>query len=284
MLAVLRTWGRVLIMHGPALVAAYVIGHTAHYILIWVSGFVGAYSSFALVLVAPLAVLSKLLAFVAMMLITRDSLPHLSAAAPTGEQTPLERRVGFSEAVLSSVIPFFDFYYAAGFFREDLSRILTISQEQVFAGDGSETGNALQFEVNPSILALLLGCFVLKQVWEKTKDRLPSWTRIPAVSNRAASTSHLLTRIPTSPAGRYPNHKRHTWSTRDESLTLPVPPAAAFATSPMGGNSSRLSSPWATPTATPASYANSVKHGKPQRPRLNQVSKPLCLVSLRWKT
>lgn len=181
MLAVLRTWGRVLIMHGPALVAAYVIGHTAHYILIWVSGFVGAYSSFALVLVAPLAVLSKLLAFVAMMLITRDSLPHLSAAAPTGEQTLLERRVGFSEAVLSSVIPFFAFYYAAGFFREDLSRILTISQEQVFAGDGSETGNALQFEVNPSILALLLGCFVLKQVWEKAKDRLPSWTRIPAV-------------------------------------------------------------------------------------------------------
>ncbi|NLW58615.1 MAG: hypothetical protein GX068_07800, partial [Bifidobacterium pseudolongum subsp. globosum] len=139
-------------MHGPALVAAYLIGHTAHYILVWASGMVGAYSSFALVLIAPLAVLSKLLAFVAMMLITRDSLPRLNRLAPTAGRSAHDRRIGFSEAVLSSVIPFFAFYYAAGFFREDLSRILTISQNQVMIGAGSDTGNATQFDVTPALL------------------------------------------------------------------------------------------------------------------------------------
>ncbi len=181
MLAVLRTWGRVLVMHGPALVAAYLIGHTAHYILVWASGMVGAYSSFALVLIAPLAVLSKLLAFVAMMLITRDSLPRLNRLAPTAGRSAHDRRIGFSEAVLSSVIPFFAFYYAAGFFREDLSRILTISQNQVMIGAGSDTGNATQFDVTPALLILLVTCFALKQAWEKVKNKLPSWTRVPAV-------------------------------------------------------------------------------------------------------
>lgn len=181
MLELLRTWGRVLVMHGPALVAAYLIGHTAHYVLIWISALVGAYSSFAFVLVAPLAVLSKLLAFVAMMLITRDALPHLNRLAPAAGHSTRERRLGFSEAVLSSVIPFFAFYYAAGFFREDLAAILTISQNQVMAGEGSETGNALQFEVTPALLILLVTCFALKQAWEKFNDKMPSWTRGPAV-------------------------------------------------------------------------------------------------------
>ncbi|MBV0895502.1 hypothetical protein [Microbacterium sp. NC79] len=181
MLALLRTWGRVLVMHGPALGAAYLIGHTAHYILIWVSGIVGAYSSFALVLIAPLAVLSKLLAFVAMMLITRDALPTLNRFAPATERTVGARRAGFSEAVLSSVIPFFAFYYAAGFFREDLARILTISQNQVMVGAGSDIGNATQFDVSPALLILLVTCFVLKQAWEKFKNKLPIWTRVPAV-------------------------------------------------------------------------------------------------------
>ena len=181
MLALLGTWGRVLVMHGPALMAAYLIGHTAHYILIWISGLVGAYSSFALFLVAPLAVLSKLLAFVAMMLITRDALPHLARATPHSPVSPRERRISFSEAVLSSVIPFFAFYYAAGFFREDLAQILTISQNQGMMGDGSETGNALQFDVSAPLLVLLVTCFALKQVWEKVHERLPSWTRVPAV-------------------------------------------------------------------------------------------------------
>lgn len=59
----------------PDAVACFLIGHVAHYVLLWFGGYMGTLGSVPFILFAPLAVLARLLTFVAMFLITRNHPP-----------------------------------------------------------------------------------------------------------------------------------------------------------------------------------------------------------------
>lgn len=178
MVSLRRTWGRVLLMLWPALMACFLIGHVAHYVLLWFGGYMGTLGSVPFILFAPLAVLARLLTFVAMLLITRNHLPRLSAIAPKSAQSAAERRTGWIEATLSSVVPFFAFYYAAGFYREDMASMLSVTE--ALGGVGSPD-SALSLSLSVGVGIVFVLSFGLKQLWEKFKEKLPLWTRLIAV-------------------------------------------------------------------------------------------------------
>lgn len=114
----LATTGRLLAAHWPALLAWYLAGTLARYVCIQIAGFVGAYSDIGGVLLQPLAPLSRLVAYVAMLLIVRDGLRHLGVLAPRPEE-PAERRRDFGRALLGGTVPFVAFYTAYNYLRED---------------------------------------------------------------------------------------------------------------------------------------------------------------------
>ena len=77
MIEVLRTAGRALRMHWPALLAWYIAGTLGWYASIEIAGYVGAVSALAGTLLLPIGILCRLIPFVAMLLIVRDGMREL---------------------------------------------------------------------------------------------------------------------------------------------------------------------------------------------------------------
>src|SRR5690606_35200213 len=115
----LATIGRVLLARWPALLAWYLGGALVHHFGIVLAGQIGGASSAFGLLLLPLAILARLIAFVAMFLVIRDGLRHLQAIAPQPASVG-ERRRTFVLTLLTSILPFFAIYAAWGFLREDV--------------------------------------------------------------------------------------------------------------------------------------------------------------------
>ncbi|MFC0673054.1 hypothetical protein [Brachybacterium hainanense] len=115
----LRTTGRTLLRHGPALAAWFLAGTLVHYVITEIAGFVGAFSATAALMILPLAILARLISLVAMFLVLRDGLRELQGIAPLPD-APAERRRTFFAALLASILPFFTVYAAQGLLREDV--------------------------------------------------------------------------------------------------------------------------------------------------------------------
>lgn len=192
MFAVLRTMGIVLRRSWPELLAAYVAGAAAHHLLIQLAGLVAASSQFASLFVQPLPVLARLISYVAMILVVRDSLPVLSRISPRTFTSASERRITFINAVLMSVLPFFAFYYAAGFLKEDniaIMRIATRIQTDAIAQaaldetlvDGATPYAEAEITLSIWVFVVVGVAFALRQLGKKFDKQLPTWTRLISV-------------------------------------------------------------------------------------------------------
>lgn len=78
----IRTTGRLLAAHWPALLAWFLAGELGRYLCISSAAYVAQVSEFAGSLLVGLGVLAKLVSLVAMLLVLRDGLHTLSAIAP----------------------------------------------------------------------------------------------------------------------------------------------------------------------------------------------------------
>lgn len=189
MLTVIVQSGQLLARHWPALAAWYLAGVLGRYLLVQLAGFVGASTALGGMLLLPLAVLARLVSFVAMFLVLRDGMFRLRQLAPL-----LEDRAGrsrsFVEALLAAILPFFAFYAAWGYLREDVAAYLQRSlrvqegmqwgsiltgEEVSTAGTGSELG----FE--PLTIALVVLAFAVRWALQRYQARLPRLTSIVAV-------------------------------------------------------------------------------------------------------
>lgn len=180
---------RLLLAHWPALMAWYLAGVLANYVIVQVAGWVGAYTALGGLMIMPLAILARLVGFVAMMLVLRDGMTHLAALAPA-PATPAERRRRFLDALLAGVLPFFAFYAAWGLLREDMAaytaRALEIQTENRFASiltgaviDTSGTVDTLQWE--PLTIALIVVAFAGRWAWQRYRAKLPRAVALVAV-------------------------------------------------------------------------------------------------------
>ncbi len=190
MLGMLATIARALVQHWPALLALHLAGVLGRYALIELSGWVGAHSAVAGLLLLPLAVLARLAAFVGMFLVLRTSLRQLSAIAPP-PTSPATRRKAFVASLLGGVLPFFAVYMATGNVQEDVdayaARALEVQsgyQWQAFADGGpgfDTTGTVLSVLLGPASVAVIVIALAGRWAWSRWQDRLPRWLSIVAV-------------------------------------------------------------------------------------------------------
>ncbi|MGF3054322.1 hypothetical protein ACQUSY_10240 [Microbacterium sp. YY-03] len=189
MLTVARTMGAVLWRRGPELMAAYLAGAAAHFLLIRLAGLVTAASEFWGMFVHPLPILARLISYVVMLLIVRDALPSLSAMVPPGSAPRAERRTALINAILMAILPFFAFYYATGYLNEDMRSIIQVSATiqrdwtltSALAG-GTETAfERAELDINVLIVVIAVAAFALRALAKRFEKTLPAWTRLASV-------------------------------------------------------------------------------------------------------
>ncbi len=190
MLAILRTTGRVLWRHWPALMAWYLAGVLVHYVFTEVAGFVGASSATLGFLVLPIGILARLISLVAMFLVLRDGLRNLQEIAPLPESST-ERRRTFLTALLAGILPFFAVYWAQGMLSEDIRayslRALEVRQGIVLTASvngeppvGSED-TVLNLPINVWTLSIIVIAFAGRWAWSKWSPKLAAWLSPVAV-------------------------------------------------------------------------------------------------------
>lgn len=182
MIDVLRVAGRLLWRHWPALLALYLAGTLGRYVAIEVAGFVGAYSAVGGALLFPLAILSRLVALVAMLLVLRDGMVRLGVIAPIPAERA-QRRRAFVDALLAGILPFVAFYAAWGYLREDaaayFSRLLEVNSgliaDEILSG-GERAGDAAVGELSfgPATIAIIIAAFAGRWLWKRYRPRLPA--------------------------------------------------------------------------------------------------------------
>lgn len=189
MLSLLRLSARLLLANWPALMVWFLIGVLGNYVVIEVAGLVGAYSALGGLLLMPLAILARLIGYVAMFLVLRAGMPTLEVLSPSPPRGP-ERRRAFVDAVLAGILPFFAFYAAWGFLREDVGAYLARGLEvqaglrfgsiltgEEFVTDGTLDDWGLSFLT----VGLIVVSFAGRWAWKRYRAKLPKWLAIAAV-------------------------------------------------------------------------------------------------------
>lgn len=182
-LDVLRTAGRLLWRHWPVLLALYLGAILARYVVIEVAGWVGSYDAVAGSLLLPIAILARLVALVGMLLVLRDGMRQLRAVAPLPVDGRARRRE-FAAALMAGILPFFAFYAAWGYLREDAAaysaRVLEQStvRDLVEAAGGVDAGGdglAGAITLTPITVAIVGVAYALRWLLKRHRDRLPKW-------------------------------------------------------------------------------------------------------------
>lgn len=189
MIVLLATVGRVLLARWPALLAWYLGGALLHHFGIIGAAYAGAVSAAIGFLLLPLAILVKLIAFVAMFLVVRDRLRELQTIAPV-PNTGSERRRTFILTLLASILPFFAIYTAWGFLRDDVDaysgRALAVRSGlewvAVVDGTGPLAGDAVTtLSVSIPTMFTIVAAFSARWAFKRFGKKLPKWTTLLAV-------------------------------------------------------------------------------------------------------
>ncbi|MFJ4175421.1 hypothetical protein [Microbacterium sp. NPDC089696] len=188
--AILNTVGRVLWRHWPAMLAWYLAGLLVHYVVVQIAGFVGGYSATLGFLVLPIAILARLVSYVAMFLVLRDGLRELERIAPLPESAA-DRRRTFLTALLAGILPFFAVYWAQGLLREDINaysaRALDALTDRTWiaaaAGvDGpAREDTVLNLPLSVWTVAIIVVAFAGRWAWTKWSTKLARWLSPVAV-------------------------------------------------------------------------------------------------------
>ncbi|HWV48893.1 MAG TPA: hypothetical protein VN035_05500 [Microbacterium sp.] len=182
MLTLLASTWRVLAGHWPALVAWYLAGYLVHFWFIQLAGYVGAYTATGGMMLLPLAVLARLIAFVAMFLVVRDGLRELQMIAPV-PQAAAERRETFLNTLLASILPFFAVYAAWGMLHDDVTAYgLRALQERSNLGwqalanqtEGPTGAVATDLTLDAVTGVLIVVAFAGRWAWKKWPKKLPA--------------------------------------------------------------------------------------------------------------
>lgn len=186
MLSILTRTARLAGAHWPALLAWFLAGWLARYLLIELAAWVGASTLLGGLLIMPLAILARLISFVAMFLVLRPGMPNLQGVGKgTGNRTDKSDRSGFLPALLASILPFFAFYAAWGFLRDDMHQysrgaIENFTAQNAFT-DGASFSEIDQLGFDALTISIIVVAFAGRWALARYASRLPRWTALIGV-------------------------------------------------------------------------------------------------------
>ncbi|GAA3939024.1 hypothetical protein [Microbacterium soli] len=190
MLTILRATGRTLARHWPAMLAWYLGGIAVHYAVVQVAGIVGAHSATVGFLILPVAILARLISYVAMFLVLRDGLRELNGIAPLPESAA-DRRSTFLTALLAGILPFLAVYWGQGLLGQDVvaysaralrERTDLIVEAALTEGRALDDGDTvLNLPLSVWTAAIIVVAFAARWAWTKWQQRIPGWVSPIAV-------------------------------------------------------------------------------------------------------
>ena len=179
---------RLVAAHWPALLAWYLAGWLARYLIIELASYFGATSALIGLLILPLAALARLGSFIAMFLVLRPSMPAFQelrrlgrgTEEPDGAETG-RRRV--TEIVLTSILPFFTFYAAWQFLSVDVQQYATGSLQNInpFQTGVDRSGAVLNVRLDVWSVGVIVVAFAGRTLLKRYRPKLPAWTSVVAV-------------------------------------------------------------------------------------------------------
>jgi len=199
MSAGVRTFVRVLATHWRPLLTWFLLGETVHLTFMHLAAYAGAYSSLGGLLVLPIAVLGRLVAFVAMFLTVRPSLPNVVAADTIGDaMTARARWTAFSQSVLAAILPFLAFYTAWGLLDADRIQFSRLARDWLLRNEGlsddfSTDDRLGGFVFGPLPVVVLIVALTIRLLTARHAARLPVWTAPVTVYAEAVWVFLLVT-------------------------------------------------------------------------------------------
>lgn len=171
------------------LLACYLAGWLARYLVIEVAAFFGTTDALVAFLIMPIAILARLASFIAMFLVLRPGMPAFTAIAASGDDsidrtTEPAQKSGPSvqELFLASILPFFAFYAAWKFLQEDTLQYAAAALEKInpFAGTDTSAG-VLNLQLTWASGAAIVLAFTGRYLLKRYSARLPRWTAVVTV-------------------------------------------------------------------------------------------------------
>ena len=180
---------RLLAARWPTLLAWYLAGWLARYLLIELAATFGATNALLGLLIMPLAVLARLASYIGMFLVLRDSMPAFTDLKRSGlddvdrTTTTTGRGGRLYDIFLVSILPFFAFYAAWQLLGQDVVAYAVSSLEKVNPFDPShESGGAvLDLQLNWASITAIVLAFAGRYLIKRYQSKLPAWTPIVAV-------------------------------------------------------------------------------------------------------
>jgi hypothetical protein len=184
--SILTLTARLVVARWPQLLAWYLAGWLARYLLIELASVFGAFSALAGLLILPLAILARLGSFIAMFLVMRRAMPAFSDLNDRGDdgvdragRRPPRGKV--SEIFLVSIVPFFAFYAVWQLFEEDTVFYAEKSLQKSNFFDGSPVATAINLTLDPLTIAIVILAFAGRFLIKRFASKLPRWTNLVAV-------------------------------------------------------------------------------------------------------
>jgi hypothetical protein len=171
-----RTW--------PLLLVWFLGGWIVRWVVIRIAAELGAIDSTLGLIVLPLAVLARLVSYIGMFLVLRQSMPAFTALAcgNVADGSPEEAALGFRDILLSSVLVFFALYSAMDLMRQDVLQYAGLAIESENFLTYADSGNTvLSVTATPASVAIAVVAFVGRFVLKRLRSRLPGWTTVVTV-------------------------------------------------------------------------------------------------------
>jgi hypothetical protein len=173
----------------PVLLALFLAGWLARYLLIEVAGFVGTTNTLAAFLIMPVAILARLASFIGMFLVLRPDMPAFARLATRGEdavdrtdQEPEPARPSLQDLFLASILPFFAFYAAWQFLQEDVLQYAASALEKInFFEVADEPVGVLDIQLNWASATAIVVALTGRHLLKRYSTSLPRWTPVLTV-------------------------------------------------------------------------------------------------------
>jgi hypothetical protein len=188
--AILTRTLRLVAARWPVLLAFFLAGWLARYLIIEVAGIVGATSALAGLLILPLAILARLGSYIAMFLVLRGDMPAFQSIEDAGDDA-IDRtgRPGVRQRVtdifLVSILPFFAFYAAWQLLGEDIQAYAqkALGHVDFFAADSAAGAGSrvLELQLDAWSIAVIVIAFTGRFLLKRYAERLPKWTNLVSV-------------------------------------------------------------------------------------------------------